>query len=160
MTVAQYYAANIPAKLKRFEVITQNLRAATTAKEKIGSKVDLTNSELQRLQAKAVEVDSSNQGKMKKLQRKAKILRDKIKNLEYLQSQLEAATNMLQRRKIDYLIVYKIATRASMIDGELYLQDEADADVMNAIHMRLHSEKFDLESVVMLLKELPKEFKE
>jgi hypothetical protein len=160
MAVTQHDAANTQAKLKSLEAITQTLRAATTAKEKVSSKVDLTNSELQRLQDKAVEVDSSNQGKMKKLQRKAKILMDKIKNLEQLQGQLEAAVNMLLRRKLDYLIVYKIATRARMVDGELYLQDEADAVVMNAIHMRRHSETFDLERVDMLLKALPKEFKE
>jgi hypothetical protein len=97
---------------------------------------------------------------MKKLQRKATILMDKTKSLEQLQGQLEAATDMLQRRKLDYLTVCKIGTRARMIDGELYLRDEADAVVMNVIHLRRHSEDFDLERTDMLLKALPKEFKE
>jgi prefoldin subunit 5 len=158
MAVTQYDAVNAHAKLKGLEAITQTLTAVMTALDKVSSKVDHTNGELQKLQGKAVGVDSSNQGKMKKLQRKSKFLMDKIKNLEQLQGQLEAANEMLQRRKLDLLTVYKIGARARIIDGELYLRDEADAIIMGVIRMRRESEAFDLERTDVLLKALPKEF--
>ena len=158
MAVTQYDAVNTQAKLKGLEAITQTLTAVMTAMDKVSSKVDHTNSELQKLQGKAVGVDSSNQGKMKKLQRKSKFLMDKIKNLEQLQGQLEAANEMLQRRKLDHLTVYKIGARARIIDGELYLRDEADAIIMGVIRVRRESEGFDLERTDVLLKALPKEF--
>jgi predicted RNase H-like nuclease (RuvC/YqgF family) len=160
MTVTQYDAANAQAKLKGLDAISQTLTAVTTAKSKINAKVDDTNSEIQKLQAKAAEVDSRNQGKMKKLQRKSKILMDKIKDLGHLQAQLDGVIDMLQHRKIDYLTVYKIGNRARIIDGELYLRDEVDAVIMNIISMRRHSEAFDLERTKMLLEALPKEFRE
>jgi predicted RNase H-like nuclease (RuvC/YqgF family) len=160
MTVTEYDAANAQVKLKGLEAISQTLTAVTTAKGKVNTKVDDTNSEIQKLQAKAADVDSGNQGKMKKLQRKSKILMDKIKDLGNLQGQLDTVIDMLQRRKLDYLSVYKIGNRARVIDGELYLRDEADALIMNVINMRRHSEAFDLERTNMLLKALPKEFRD
>jgi predicted RNase H-like nuclease (RuvC/YqgF family) len=160
MSVIPYDAASAQAKFEGIEGISQTLTAVTTAKSKVSAKIDHVNSEIQKLQTKAAEVNSSNQGKMKKLQRKSKILMDKIKDLGQLQGQLDAAIEMLQRRKIDYLIVYKIGNRAWVIDGELYLRDEADAVIMNVINMRRHSEAFDLERIGMVLKALPKELRE
>ena len=160
MTVTQYDTANAQAKFKGLEVISQTLTAVITAKGKVSAKVDDTNTEIQKLQAKAAEVDRGNQGKMKKLQRKSKFLMDKIKDLGYLQGQLDAVTDSLQRRKLDYLTVCKIGNKASAIDGELYFLNEADAFIMNVINMRRQSEASDLERTDMLLKSLPKEFRE
>jgi hypothetical protein len=160
MSVIPYDAVNAQAKLKGLEDISQTLTAVATAKSKVSAKIDDINGEMQKLQTKAAEVNSCNQGKMKKLQRKSKILMDKTRDLGHLQGHLDAAIDMLQRRKIDYLTVYKIGNRAWVIDGELYLRDEADAVIMNAINMRRHSEASDLERTSMLLKALPKEFRE
>lgn len=131
-----------------------------TVKGKVNAKVDNTNGEIQKLQLKAAKVSSGNQGKMKKLQRKSKFLMDKLKDLGQLQAQLDAVIDMLQRRKLDYLTLYNIGNRAMVIDGELYLRDDADAFTMNVINIRRRSEAFDLERTEMLLKALPKELRD
>ena len=132
----------------------------STVRGKVNAKVDNTNGEIQKLQLKAAKVNSGNQGKMKKLQRKSKFLMDKLKDLGQLQAQLDAVIDMLQRRKLDYLTLYNIGNRATVIDGELYLRDDADALTMHAINIRQRSEAFDLERTEMLLKALPKELRD
>ena len=126
----------------------------------MNTKVDDTNNEIRKLQAKAAQVDRGNQGKMKKLQRKSKILINKIKDLRQLQGQLDAVRSMLQSRKLDYLAVYEIGNRSRVIDGELYLENEADAFIMNVINVRRQAEPFELERANTLLKALPKELRE
>ena len=142
------------------KAVCNTLTTVSTAKGKVNAKVDNTNGEIQKLQLKAANVSSGNQGKMKKLQRKSKFLMDRLKNLEQLQSQLDAVIDMLQRRKLDYLTLYSIGNRAMVVDGELYLRDDADALAMNAINIRRRSEAFDLERTKMLLMALPKELRD
>jgi hypothetical protein len=122
--------------------------------------VDNTNGDIQKLQLKAAKVSSGNQGKMKKLQRKSKFLMDKLKDLGQLQAQLDAVIDMLQHRKLDYLTLYNICNRGTVVDGELYLRDDADALTVNVINLRRRSEAFDLERTEMLLKALPKELRD
>jgi len=131
-----------------------------TLKGKVNAKVDNTNGEIQKLQLKAAKVSSGNQGKMKKLQRKSKFLMDKLKDLGQLQAQLDAVIDMLQRRKLDYLTLYNICNRGTVVDGELYLRDDADVLTVNVINLRRRSEAFDLERTEMLLKALPKELRD
>jgi hypothetical protein len=128
-----------------------------TVRGKVNAKVDNTNGEIHKLQLKAAKVNSGNQGKMKKLQRKSKFLMDKLKDLGQLQAQLDAVIDMLEGRKLDYLTLYNIRNRATVVGGELYLRDDADALTMNVINIRRRSEAFDLERTKMLLKALPKE---
>ena len=142
------------------KAVCNTLTTVSTVKGKVNAKVDNTNGEIQKLQLKAANVSSGNQGKMKKLQRKSKFLMDRLKDLEQLQSQLDAVIDMLQRRKLDYLTLYNIGSRAMVIDGELYLRDDADALAMNAINIRRRSEAFDLERTKMLLMALPKELRD
>lgn len=131
-----------------------------TVKGKVNAKVDNTNGDIQKLQLKAAKVSGGNQGKMKKLQRKSKFLMDKLKDLGQLQAQLDAVIDMLQRRKLDYLTLYNICNRGTVVDGELYLRDDADALTMNVINIRRCSEAVDLERTETLLKALPKELRD
>ena len=160
MTVTKYDAANGQVKLTGLEAISQTLNAVATATDKVNTKVEDINNEIQKLQAKAAQVDGGNQGKMKKLQRKSKILMDKIKDLGQLQGQLGAVGSMLQSHKLDYLTIYEICNRCRVIDGDLYLQNEADAFIMDVINVRRQSEAFEVERAKTLLTALPNEFRE
>jgi hypothetical protein len=140
--------------------VCNTLTTVSTVRDKVNAKVDNTNGEIQKLQLKAAKVNSGNQGKMKKLQRKSKFLMDKLKDLRQLQTQLDAVVDMLQRRELDYLTLYDIGNRATVVDGELYLRDDVDVLAMNVINIRRRSEALDLERVKMLLKALPKEFRD
>lgn len=160
MTATENNAANAQANLTRLDAISQILKDVTTAKNKVDAKVDDTNSEIHKLQEKAAGVDSGNQGKMKKLQRKSKFLMDKVKDLEDLQGQLDVKVKMLHRRKLEYLTGDMIINRATVVGGDIHLRDEADAFVMHALNIRRQTEAFDMELTTLFLKALPKQFRE
>ena len=63
------------------KTVCNTLTTVSTVRGKVNAKVDNINGDIQNLQLKAAKVNSGNQGKMKKLQRKSKFLMDKLKDL-------------------------------------------------------------------------------
>lgn len=142
------------------DAINTTLEVALSAKGKIATKIDDTNGEIQKLQGKAIEVDSANQGKMKKLQRKSKFLMDKLKDFERLEALTDATIALMRRRRLDHDMALKIRGRARVSGGEMYFEQREDAVIMSLLGHRKVSEALEVRQALEMLSALPKEFRD
>lgn len=131
-----------------------------SAKEKINIKIDDTNNDIQKLQSKASAVNDANQGKIKKLQRKLKFVRDKLKELEVLRNDMDVAINYMKRRQLDHNIVLEIPNRIIVVDGKTYFETAQHAMIMRVISQRRSSEAHEVREAQALVQALPRELRE
>ena len=136
--VISYDATGANPDQQEAQLLQDTFHAAVSVYGKVNGKITSINNELGILQNKAFSVTSDNQGKMKKLQRKSKILMDKQKDLESMAERVGGVAGLLQQRAKDNHTASMIASRAKKINGKLHFANEKDADMVLLLSFLIH----------------------